>query len=150
MPKSARADGFTLIEVLVAISLMGVVMAFSISGWAGWSRASQQSGTARELQSVLRKTQQQAVTEGTTMCVTVADRTYTVWRSACSSSPSNRADGPMTVGGGVHLTTSGMTTGVAFSARGTSTGGSITVKRDGSSKVLTLTVEGFTGRVSLG
>jgi hypothetical protein len=38
---------------------------------------------------------------------------------------------------------------VSFSARGTTTDGSVTVTRTGSSKVYTLQIEGFTGRVSL-
>ena len=44
-------------------------MAFAVSGWSAWARSSEQSGTARELQSLMRQTQQRAVTEGRAMCV---------------------------------------------------------------------------------
>lgn len=150
MLQPARDDGYTLIEVLVTISLMGVVMAFAVSGWSSWSRASEQSGTARELQSALRTTQQQAVTEGTAMCVTIADTAYAVWRGSCTSPTRARVEGPMSTGPGVHLAAPTALQGVTFTARGTSTDGSITVTRSGSAKVWTLKVEGFTGRVSLG
>lgn len=151
MSQPARDDGFTLIEVLVTISLMGVLMAITVSGWSSWAGAREQSGTARELQSVLRETQQRAVTEGTAMCVTFASTSYTVWRGSCASPVASRTrvQGPLAVGGGVRLGSAGVPAGVTFNPRGTSTGGSVTVTRGGSSKVYTLQVEGFTGRVSL-
>jgi type IV fimbrial biogenesis protein FimT len=145
-------SGFTLIEVLVSIALMGVLMAIAISGWSAWARASEHSGTARELQSALRETQQRAVTEGTAMCVTFTSITYTVSRGSCTSSPPpavNRVEGPVPAGRGVQIASSAFPLGVTFTARGTSKDGSVTVTRAGSSKVYTLQVEGFTGRVSL-
>jgi prepilin-type N-terminal cleavage/methylation domain-containing protein len=152
----ARDSGYTLIEVLVTITLMGILMAFAVSGWSTWARASEQSGTARELQTVLRSTHQRAVTEGNAMCVqfdTTAG-TYTVYRGTCVS-PGPKVDGPLrTNGAAVHLaapafTGTTATTGVTFYARGTATPGSVQVTRNGSSKVYTLSVEGLTGRVSL-
>jgi hypothetical protein len=52
-------------------------------------------------------------------------------------------------GRGVQIASGAFPLGVTFTARGTSTDGSVTVTRTGSSKVYTLKVEGFTGRVSL-
>lgn len=149
MRKAAPDSGFTLIEVLVAISLASILMAFAVSGWSGWARASQQSGAARGLQAALRQTQQRAVTEGGGMCVSLADATYTVWRGSCATPVASRTriDGPVQVAKGVHLAPVG--TEVSFSARGTATSGTLTVSRDGSTKVYTLQVEGFTGRVAL-
>jgi prepilin-type N-terminal cleavage/methylation domain-containing protein len=152
MANPHRDSGYTLIEVLVTITLLCVVMAISISGWASWSKARQQSGTASELQSTLRQTQQRAVTEGTAMCVTFSSSTYTVSRGSCTSSPpstANRVQGPVPAGRGVQIASGAFPLGVTFTARGTSTDGSVTVTRTGSSKVYTLKVEGFTGRVSL-
>jgi hypothetical protein len=60
------------------------------------------------------------------------------------------------VGGGVQIASADVPQGLTFTARGTSTGGvgdvarsTVTVTRTGSSKVYTLKVEGFTGRVSI-
>ena len=152
MSNTRRDSGFSLIEVLVSIALMGVLMAIAVGGWSAWARASEQSGTARELQSTLRQTQQRAVTEGTAMCVTFTSVAYTVSRGSCTSSPppaATRVEGPVPAGRGVQIASSAFPLGVTFTARGTSTDGSVTVTRTDSSKVYTLQVEGFTGRVSL-
>jgi type IV fimbrial biogenesis protein FimT len=152
MSNPRRDSGFTLIEVLVSIALMVVLMAIAVSGWSAWARAGEQSGTARELQSTLRQTQQRAVTEGTAMCVTFTSITYTVSRGSCTNSPplaANRVEGPVPAGRGVQIASGAFPQGVSFSARGTTTDGSVTVTRTGSSKVYTLQIEGFTGRVSL-
>jgi len=152
MPKPRRDTGFTLIELLVAISLLCALMAIAVSGWASWSKARQQSGTVSELTATLRQTQQRAVTEGTAMCVTFTNITYTVSRGSCTSSAplaADRVQGPVPAGRGVQIASDAFPVGVTFTARGTSTDGSVTVTRTGSSKVYTLKVEGFTGRVSV-
>jgi prepilin-type N-terminal cleavage/methylation domain-containing protein len=157
MSQTPRDSGFTLIEVLVTITLLGVLMAMAVSGWSSWARASEQSGTARELQSLLRSTHQRAVTEGNAMCVqfdTTANH-YTVYRGVCADPGRQQLLGPYeTDGGQVRLaspdfTGSTVASGVTFYARGTATPGTVKVTRDGSTKVYTLAIEGLTGRVSL-
>lgn len=64
-----RDNGFTVIEPLVTISLLGRMMAIALSGWSSWARESGQAGAAREFQSTMRQTQQRAITEGRAMCV---------------------------------------------------------------------------------
>jgi prepilin-type N-terminal cleavage/methylation domain-containing protein len=157
MPQPERDSGVTLIEVLVTISLMSAMMVIALSGWGSWARASEQSGTARELQAVLRRTQQSAVTEGRAMCVefAVASNQYAVYRGACGDSARAMTWGPAAPDSSrVALTAptfpgSGAGTGVTFYARGTATPGTVEVTRDGSTRVYTLTVERLTGRVSL-
>lgn len=155
MPQPDRDSGFTLIEVLVTITLMGVMMAIAVSGWSAWSQASAHSGTAREIQSVLRQAQQQAVTEGTSICVQFSEsaNSYSVLRGSCDGSLT-AIRGPMTPDGNqVSISSPTFSTaspsGVTFYARGTATAGTVKVVRSGSSKVYTLKVEGLTGRVQL-
>lgn len=155
MSQPPRDSGVTLIEVLVTVALMGVLMAITVAGYDRWSRASEQSGTARELQTLLRSTHQRAITEGTAMCVlfdTTAAR-YTVYRGTCGAT-GTKLEGPYDVDGPQVAITSPSFAGsggpgVTFYARGTATGGSVKVTRSGSTKVYTVNVEQLTGRVSL-
>lgn len=158
MSQPRHDSGFTLIEVVVTTALLGIMMAIAVSGWGSWARANEQSGTARQIQSVLRQAQQRAVTEGRAMCVrfdTASDE-YTVFRGTCDAADKVVVEGPMdTSSPAVHLvapsfqSSTGSRPGVSFAARGTAWPGEVRVTRDGSSKVYTLKVEGLTGRVSL-
>lgn len=159
MSPQQRDHGFTMIELLVTISLMGVMMAIAVGGYSSWSKASGQSGAAQELQSVMRQTQQRAVTEGRAMCVlfNLPANEYTVYRGACDIATKARVIGPMQsdspdvrvapppAAEGASCTTAGVT----FYARGTATPCALTVTRMNSSKVYLLKVEGLTGRASL-
>src|SRR4051794_34927559 len=130
MSQPSRGSGFTLIEVLVTIALLGVIMAFAVAGYSSWARASEQSGTARELQSFLRQTQQRAVTEGRSMCVSFSttNSQYTLYRGACDDPTKVTVGGPFkTNGARVQFTSVAFadtpTNGVTFYARGTATQG---------------------------
>ena len=167
MSHPPRDGGFTLIELLVTMSVMGIMMAIAISGWTSWTKSSQQSGTAHDIQSLLRSTQQRAVTEGRSMCVhfDAAAGNYSVYNGVsqtsapdtCVISSTNLIQGPIpTASANVDLDTPSFTsaagsgqTSVLFSSRGTAWPGILTVTRIGSSKEYTLEVEGLTGRVSL-
>lgn len=158
MLQSDRDGGFTLIEVLVAISLIGLMSALAIGGYSSWAKSSAHKGTAREIQTTMRQAQQQAVTEGRATCVwfDVANATYTVYRGACNASTKQKLSGPhhtaaddVTLSDPSFSASSGSSAGVTFYARGTAASGEVSVSRSGSAKVYRLTVEGLTGRVSL-
>lgn len=159
MSHQRQDSGFTLVELLVTMAVLGLMMTIAVSGWVSWAKASEQSGTARELQSVLRQTQQRAVTEGLAMCVdfnTVSNE-YTVYRGPCDDSSRVRVSGPVMTGtadvridSALFTAPAGSTsTGVTFYARGTAWPGTVKIVRAGTSKVYLLHVEGLTGRVSL-
>ena len=160
MVDTSHDEGITLVEVLVTISLMSIMMAIAVSGWSAWGRASEHSGTARELQSVMRQAQQRAVTEGRATCVwfdTTAN-SYSIYRGRCSESSKTLVTGPVPTGhDSIRITDPSFTSaagtpmaGVTFQGRGTGSPGTVKILRDGSSKVYTIKVEGLTGRVSLG
>lgn len=152
----ARDSGFTLIEVLVATVLFGIFAATALSGWSAWSTASAHAGTAREIQSVLRHAQQQAVTEGRSICVQFKpdDDTYAVFRGACALDMTDPVRGPMrpqhdAIDVGQFLAGGSPTDGVTFTRRGTATAGTIEISRSGADSYV-LTVGGVTGRVTVG
>ena len=159
MTPTERDRGFTLIELLVVIVLMGAMMAIAVGGWASWSRASEQSGTAHEVESALRAAHQRAVTEGRSHCVMFdpGAGTWTVYRGACDEAAKVRVLGPFrTRSPKVRLTgpqftssTGVVSQGVTFRARGTAWAGRVTITREGSGTVYTVSVERLTGRVSL-
>lgn len=158
MSHEDRDHGFTLVEVLVVISLLGVMMAIAISGWSSWTKVSAHSGTAREMQTVMRQAQQRAVTEGRAMCVwfDTGANTYTLYRGGCDVSTKTKVAGPYETGDkAVRITApsftapSGSSAGVTFFARGTAWPGEVRVTRTGATKEYVLKVEGLTGRVSL-
>jgi prepilin-type N-terminal cleavage/methylation domain-containing protein len=158
MAPQNRDGGFSMIELLVTISLLVIMMTVAISGWTSWAKASSQSGAARELLSVMRQAQVRAVTEGRAICVAfrVAENDYTVYRGPCDDAAKVRIRRSVASSSAdVHLAspaftgTSGVSTGVTFNARGTAWPGSVQVTRAGSGKTYNLTVEGLTGRVSL-
>jgi type II secretion system protein H len=158
MPHRPHDSGFTMIELLVTISLMGIMMAIAVTGWLSWTKASAQSGSANELESTLRQTQQRAVTEARNMCVRfeTGQDVYNVYTGECDDGPTVKVAGPFSTDRAeVHFGSPSFTgrhhtgPGVTFYARGSASPGTVQVTRTGESKVYTLRVEGLTGRVSL-
>lgn len=156
--RTRREGGYSLIEVLVTITIMGTLLALAVGGFRGWGLARDHEGAATNLQTVLRQTQTRAITEGTSFCVTfdTTNSTYTVWRYACNT-PTEKVNGPFAMNDDrVHLANpqfsypDGYTrTGLTFKPTGTATDGSLRITREGSTKTYLVDVEGFTGRVSL-
>lgn len=156
-PRTPADAGFTMLEVMVTIGISGVLMAMAVIGFRGWSNSLDHEGTATRIQSVLRDAQQRSVTEGSLICVrfSTTDDSWTVLRGSCAS-PSTQLTKDTVEAGGVELVGPSFTSGagspepgVTFYPRGTATPGSVTVTRNGTSKIWTVKVEGLTGRVSV-
>lgn len=155
---STNDTGYSLIEVLTTIVLMGTLMAIGVGSFRGWALAKDQEGAAVDMQTILRQTQTRSITEGVSFCVTfnTAASTYTVARYACGTA-TEKVNGPFVMNDArVFFTDIGFRqpdgssgTGLTFKPTGTATGGQVVIRRQGSPKAYTVTVEGFTGRVSV-
>ena len=166
MSEPASDSGFTLIEVLVAITLMGILMAIAVMGFSHYSSAHQEAGTARSLQSALRQAQERAVSDGRAVCVKFDDVSWSVWRTACNSTTGQHLDGPTTTESvDVHL--QGLSgSELVFTPRGTASWSTLStdavdplcgsvkafavkVTRSDSTKTYRLCIPALTGRVDL-
>lgn len=160
-PVRPRDDrGFTMIELSVAIALMGALAGFVVSGWQSWSASRSHSSAAVALQSTLRDAQQQAVTEGSSTCVLfdVPGDRWRLYSGRCDSDTKVLIGGPwswdddrldLTFAGFAHDSAIQLP-GVTFTPRGTATPGRLTVGRRDDTVVHTVRVEGLTGRVFVG
>jgi prepilin-type N-terminal cleavage/methylation domain-containing protein len=152
-----RDAGFTLVEVIVVIVLMGVASTIAVGGFQSYARSAEHSGTRNDVVSALRAAHQRALAEAAVYCVRFAGdgKSWTTFRGSCASGTAIK--GPEEVGGphvsltDVSFLRADGTAGsrdVEFTARGTASKGSLRITRSDSSKTYTVTVEGLTARVS--
>lgn len=156
MPQHERRDGgFTLVEMLVSLSIVGVMTGLVVAGWSGYAAATEHTGTRNDVVSALRAANQRALAEAKPYCVTfdVASGTWSTRRLSCTGDIVKGTE--HVEGHRIALTDAAFLQAdgtpqpqVLFTARGTASKGSLKVRRTGSSKVYTVSVEGLTGRVS--
>ncbi len=155
--------GFTLLEILVAMSISGLLVGLAVGPFRAYERASQEQGSVRDIVSTLRNTQERAVSEARTYCVSfdTTGRSYVTSRPVnpaatplvCDTDPLHIVRGPVKLRSRIDFQSVTFTTGsgasaVFFTPRGSATPGTVVLSRTGSSKQYTVSVEGLTARVS--
>lgn len=163
----ARQAGFTMIELVVVMSIAGTLTSIGAFGFASWRDTAQQQGTADEVVGALRNASTRAIAEGRTYCVAIAadGRSYTPWRYSCGGATGSATGSAKKVQGpAVSLTTTvPFPSSVAlpsptptcpagskclyFYPRGTAIPAQVVVSSSARSKTYTVRVEGLTARV---
>lgn len=160
--------GFTLVELVVVMSILSITLSIGVFGFASWRDTAQQQGSADELVSALRNASTRAVSEGRSYCIQIAPdgRSYSQWRFACSTTTGTQVSDPVRVqGNDVTLTTTVPFPSTAalpsptpacpaasrclyFYPRGTALPAQTVVSSTARTKTYTVHVEGLTARVS--
>lgn len=150
-------EGYSLVEIMAVILMMGIVAFFGVGSFQKWALASAHEGTAVDMQTVLRQTQTRAITEGTSFCATfdTEQHQYTIYRYACGTA-TEHVSGPFRVSDHRILLSTPLfrqadgtyKPWLTFKPTGTATPGSVVIRRAGAPKAYAVAVEGFTGRVS--
>lgn len=152
---NSTESGFTLIELMTTMALLGVLVAIAVGPWRGYQTTRQHREAAREAVAVMRNAQVSAVAESVRYRVAVGagGSSLVVYRSPVGGpevvkttlkSPSTK----VTFQAASFTTSAGPTTSAYFYPRGSATAGSLTVVRT-SRPAYTIDVEGLTGRVSI-
>ena len=155
--RAVQDDGFTLVETLAVVAIMGIGSAVAVAGFNSYAKSAEHTGTRESVVSALRATNQRALAEARTYCVRFAldGSSWTTFRGTCDTG--TVVKGPEDVGGKqISLTDvnflrpdgSPGSRDVLFTARGTASKGSLKVIRSDASTTYTVTVEGLTARVS--
>lgn len=165
-----RSDGFTMIELMVALAVAGILFAIAAPSLHAYLVTQQESSTAQSLLGTFRMAEERAQAEGRTYCVSVDSSTsWSLWRYSCNPAddtpaPAKQVDtytasGNATVSNATFPTSFSTTSGSTltcgniscafFDPRGVASKGSVEVNRPNSNAVYTVNVEGLTGRVYL-
>ena len=156
--RESSQDGFTLIELVVVMSIASVLLGIGILGFTNWRQTAQQQGSASELTSTLRNASVRAVSEGRAYCVNISGvNTYTLWRYTCGTGTA--VAGPFSVQSTKVSLAATVTppspapacpagsSCLYFYPRGTAIPATVTVSSTARSKIYTVNVEGLTARV---
>lgn len=151
----APDHGFTLIELSVAMVILGILLGMAAPAWKNYAAKQERASASREVVSVLRTAQTRATAEETTYRVDVdaTVKTLTVFRfdgSTYIQRSISALDGGTVLLQQVAFTdkNGASTSSAYFYARGTASPGKVVVALKGRSQQRVITVEGLTGRVS--
>lgn len=160
--KLARKDeGFSLIELLVVMSLMAIMSTIAMSSYKGYDKTQDHRGATREVVGILRNTQVRAVAEATTYQCQFTTKELRIYRDGAvppTTTPvrTYTLAEPRFTGNLEFVTTSpngflhpdGLKTSCLFYARGSGTSGVMQVRRLDSGVTYDITLEGLTARVA--
>jgi general secretion pathway protein H len=145
-PSATRAPGFTLIEVIVTLAVLGVALLLITGYKAPWSSALGLKGTAAELASGLRLARSQAIAgdRPVTVDLDLVERHYRVGDGPSRALPQNVSIEMLTVAGENRGRQAG---DIRFNPDGSSTGGRIVLAEGG--RRVAVGIDWLTGRITV-
>lgn len=148
--RPGRDQGFSLVELMVAMMLFGIIVAIGVGPFRDFNRAQQHRGSTRKLVGVLRNAQVKASAEAATYRVDFNPdkRSVTVYRldgAGWTEQLTHRATEKSIYFAEPEFADG---TSVYFYARGSASKGKVFVRSDDSATQYVVSVEGLTARVS--
>jgi len=153
--RTRKDDGFTMIELIAVMALMGLLAALVAGPFQNWRESRGHKDAATSVVSAMRNAQVRAVAESTRyrVAVTESGAAVVVYRSPASGEPERQVSRFASPSTSVRFsspsfsTGSGPSTSAYFYPRGSASAGSLTVTRSGRDPIR-IDVEGLTGRVT--
>ena len=145
-PHRGREAGFTLLELIVTLSILGLALSLIVGYKPPWSSGLGLRGTAAELASGLRLARSEAILRNQSIAfeIDLAGHRYRVGGGAVRQLPAQLKLALLTVTGEQHYAAQG---DIRFNPDGSSTGGRIEVA-DGA-RSIAVGVDWLSGRVSV-
>jgi general secretion pathway protein H len=145
-PPAGAAAGFTLIELIVTLAILGFALVLITGYRAPWSTAFGLKGTAAELASGLRLARSQAIADNRPVALDLdlAGHRYRVGGGPPHALPAKLSIALLTVAGENRGRTEG---NIRFNPDGSSTGGRISLAEGG--RRVAVGVDWLTGRVTV-
>ena len=145
-PQGARRCGFSLIELLVVLAVLGFVLVLIVGYKTPWSSALSLRGTAAELAAGLRLARSQAIADNRPieLSLDLSGHRYRIGNASPHALPPQLSIGLLTIGGERRSATTGA---IRFNPDGSSSGGRI-VLADGTRRIA-VGVDWLTGRVAV-
>jgi type IV fimbrial biogenesis protein FimT len=111
------ASGFTLIEVLVTVIILGTLLTIAIPGFLKWLPNYRLNGAARDFYSNIQLAKSLAIRQRANTFISFEDDTYTVTRNGTSFKTTNLKD----YGSGVSFASGSTTANIEFTPMGMTT-----------------------------
>ncbi|MDQ6998085.1 MAG: GspH/FimT family pseudopilin [Mariprofundus sp.] len=146
LPSSALLDrqrGFTLLEVIIVMAIMGIVAAIGIPSFSDWREKQAVRSAAQALLAQMKQARIMAVADNRSVSINFTSSSYTFDADTTNDNSCGLCKNELVpLSQFANNLTVSPTTRRTFSSRGTANSGRVTLTSGGSSKIITINVVG--------